>query len=410
MTESAVVGAEITDWTEAGKPAPTTEVIAKVAIEVLRQAGLRPADLDAIISTTSAMPFGHSTFLTTSAQHMGHRLAGKIGSKGLQVINVSGACASAAAAFSIADSMIKSGKAKKVLVVGYDNSPRGFYFSFNSYLDTDMTIGYPLKVVGAVNPTYWAMWARRRAYEMGKPVEDIKEVMAIIKEELSKNGALNPHARYRRVFTAKEVLESPVVDDPLHLYMISAVSSGAGAVLLADMETARRLTDRPVKVAASAVGGPLYNEPSPRLTYFATAGGERAGRPFYEWRKPIEEAYRQAGITAEDLDFAEVHDTSLFHVINWIDQIMGWEREETDKLIRSRQFSREGKFPVNPSGGTTSFGEAVYAQALMEIYEIFKQLRGDAGERQIKKNAKIALATAYGAYGSYGAIVLERAW
>lgn len=410
MTESAVVSAAISDWVEAGKPAPTVEVVASVALEAMRRVGLRPADLDAVISTTSAMPFGHPTFLTTPAQHMGHRLAGKMGSNGLQVFNVSGACASAAAAFSIADSMIKSGKAKKVLVVGYDNSPRGFYFSFNSYLDTDMTIGYPLKVVGAVNPSYWAMWARRRAYEMGKPVEDIKELMAIIKEELSKNGALNPHARYKRVFTVKEVMESPIVDDPLHLYMISAVSSGAGAVLLADMDTARRLTDKPVKVAASAVGGPLHNEPSPRLTYFTTAGGRRAGKPFYEWRRPIEDAYRQAGMGAEDLDFAEVHDTSAFHVINWIDQIMGWEREETDRLIRGREFGRGGKFPINASGGTTSFGEAVYAQALMEVYEIFTQLRGEAGERQIRKEIKVGMATAYGAYGSYGAIILERAW
>jgi len=410
MTESAVIGAAITDWIEAGKPAPTAEIVAGVAMEALRQVGLRPADLDAIISTTSAMPFGSPAFLTTPAQHMGHRLAGKIGSNGLQVFNVSGACASAAAAFSIADSMVKSGKARKVLVVGYDNSPKGFYYSFNSYLDTDMAIGYPLKVVGAVNPTYWAMWARRRAYEMGKPVEDIKEVMAIVKEELSKNGALNPHARYKKIFTVKEVLESPVVDDPLHLYMISAVSSGAGAVLLSDMDSARKLTDKPVKVAASAVGGPLYNEPSPRLTYFATAGGKRAGKPFYEWRKPIEDAYRQAGIRPEDIDLAEVHDTCVFNTINWIDQIMGWEREETDRLIRSRQFGRDGRFPVNLSGGTTSFGEAVYAQALMEVYEVFRQLRGEAGERQVKKNAKIGLATAYGAYGSYGSIILERAW
>jgi hypothetical protein len=81
VTESAVVSAAISDWVEAGKPAPTVEVVASVALEAMRRVGLRPADLDAVISTTSAMPFGHPTFLTTPAQHMGHRLAGKMGSK-----------------------------------------------------------------------------------------------------------------------------------------------------------------------------------------------------------------------------------------------------------------------------------------------------------------------------------------
>ncbi len=410
MTESAVVSATITGWKSAGEPEPAAEILAQLAVKTLRSAGLRPADIDAIISTTSAMPFDHPSFLSTPAQHLAHRVAGKIGTHGIVSMNVSGACASAAAAFAIADSMIKAGRFKKVLVLGYDNSPRGFYYSFASYLDTDTMIGYPLKVVGAVNPTYWAMWARRRAYETGKSIEDIKELMATIKATLSQYGALNPYARYRKVFTVQDVLASPVVDDPLHLYMISAVSRGGGAVLITDMETARGLTDKPVKIAASTAGSPMYGEPSPRLTYFTTAGGKNAKPPFAEWRKPIEDAYRMAGITAEDIDIMEVHDTSAFHVINWIDQAMGWEREETDKLIRSGETRRNGKLPINLSGGTSSFGEAVYAQALMMIYELLLQLRGQAGERQAKKDLKTGMLTAYGAYGSYGTIILEKAW
>jgi len=191
--------------------------------------------------------------------------------------------------------------------------------------------------------------------------------------------------------------------------MISSVSTGAGATVIMDMEMAKRITDRPIKIAASSVGGPIYGEPSPRLVYFATAGGERATKPFTEWRKPIENAYKQAGITAEDVDIMECHDTSCFHTINWIDQAMGWEREETDKLIREGQTRHNGKLPVNLSGGTSSFGEAVMCQALMMINELFLQLRGEAGERQAHRAMKIGLCTAYGAYGSYGAIIVERA-
>jgi len=411
MSESAIVSTAITDWTEAGKAIPSPiDRLANVAIESLRKAKIRPRDLDAIITNTTALPFDDASYITISAQHFAHRLAEKIGSHGVRCMNVCAACASGAIALATADAMIKAGLAKTVLVGGVDNSPRGFYFQGPSILDSDLAVSYPHKVVGITNPSYWAMWARRRAYEMGKSVEDIKELMALVKEIHSEYGALNPHARYKKLFTAKEVLNSPVVCDPLHLYMISAVSSGAGATVIMDMEKARKITDKPVKIAASTVGSTVYGEPSPRLVYFTTAGGERVKKPFIEWRKPIEAAYKQAGITADDIDILECHDTSCFHTINWIDQAMGWEREETDKLIRKRQIRHDGKLPVNLSGGTSSFGEAVMCQALVMIHELFQQLRGEAGERQATKKLKIGLCTAYGAYGSYGAIIVERAW
>jgi acetyl-CoA acetyltransferase len=411
MSESAIVSAAITEWTASGEPTPSLmDRLASVTIEALKRAKLRLRDIDAIIATTTALPFNDPSFITISAQHFAHRLASKIGSHGMKCINVCGACASTAIAFATADAMIKSGYMRTALVVGADNSPRGFYYQAPSILDADLATGYPHKVVGITNPSYWAMWARRRAYEMGKPVEDIKELMALVKVIHSEYGARNPYARYRKVFTVEEVLKSPVVCDPLHLYMIAATSSGAGAIVVADMERAKKLTDKPVKIAASAIGGPLSNEPAPRLVHFATAGGERAVKPFTEWRRTIEEAYKQAGITAEDVDIMEVHDTNCFNTINWIDQAMGWEREETDKLIRKGEIRHNGKLPVNLSGGTASFGEAVQCQALMMIRELFLQLRGEAGERQATKELKVGLCTAYGAYGSYGAIILERAW
>jgi acetyl-CoA acetyltransferase len=384
--------------------------LASVAVEALRRAKLRLRDVDAIIATTTALPFNDPSFITISAQHFAQRLASKIGSHGIKPINVCGACASTAIAFATADAMIKSGYIKTALVVGADNSPRGFYYQAPSVLDTDLATGYPHKAVGITNPSYWAMWARRRAYEMGKPVEDIKELMALVKAIHSEYGARNPYARYRRVFTVEEVLKSPVVCDPLHLYMIAATSTGAGAVVVTDMERAKKLTDKPVKIAASAISGPVYGEPTPRIIHFATAGGKRAIRPFTEFRRPIEEAYKMAGITPEDVDIMEVHDTSCFNTIMWIDQAMGWEREETDRLIRKGEIRHNGKLPVNLSGGVASFGEAVQCQALVMVHELFLQLRGEAGERQATKKLRIGLCTAYGAYGTYGAIILEKAW
>jgi acetyl-CoA acetyltransferase len=407
MTESAIVATEIADWRDAGSRTPPAEILAGLSVEVLRRAGLRPKELDAIVANTMALPFDSPSHITLNSQLLAHRVAEKIGALGAAALNVSAACASQMIAFSVANDMIRTGSARSVLVVGYDNSPRGFYYQSPSYLDSDLAAGYPHQVVGITNPDYWAMWARRRAYEMGKSVEDIKLLMARVKEELSRNGALNPHARYRRIFTKEEVLGSPVVADPLHLYMISAVSSGGGSALIMDAERAEKLVDDPVRIAASKVGGPAYDEPSPRLVNFSTAGGRRASRPFIEWRRTIEAAYKEAGVSAEDMDMMEVHDTSAFHVINWIDQAMGWEREETDRLIEEGGIGRRGRLPVNLSGGTSSFGEAVQSQALMMVHEMVLQLRGEAGERQAAKKLRRGLVTAYGAYGAYGAMVLE---
>jgi acetyl-CoA acetyltransferase len=192
--------------------------------------------------------------------------------------------------------------------------------------------------------------------------------------------------------------------------MICGISSGAGAAVITSKEKAQEHTDKPVDIAASEVGSPAHNEPSPRLVHFATAGGDRAGSPFVEWRKPIEAAYDTAGITADDLDIIECHDASSFHTLNWLDQIMGWERERTDQLVRDEEIGRDGELPVNLSGGSLSFGESVMSQGTMMVHELVQQFRGDAGDRQALNDPETGLCTMYGAYGAYGAIVLENGW
>jgi acetyl-CoA acetyltransferase len=303
--------------------------------------------------------------------------------------------------------MIRAGSLDTVLVGGIDNSPSGFYYQGASSLDDDLAVSYPHEAVGITNPGYWAMWARRRAHEMGSSVEELKETMSIVKEVQSQSGTNNPRALYDQEFSREEVMESPPVCDPLHLYMISGVSTGGGAIIVTSEEKAEDITDDPVSITASEVGSPHYNEPTPRLIHFATAGGERADSAFVEWKKPITEAYKNAGISSEDIDIIECHDTSCFHTINWIDQIQDWERERTDELIRSEEFDRHGTLPVNLSGGTSAFGESVMSQGYMMIHELVQQLTGSANKRQATNDPQTGLCTAYGAYGSYGATILE---
>lgn len=408
---SSIVSTALTKWKEAGDDEPAAvDQLTEAAGSALEKADIQSTDLDAIICNTTALPFDDDAHLAISSQHFAHRLADQIGTHGAQCINVAAACASASIALSTADAMIRAGNLETVLVGGVDNSPEGFYYQGPSTLDSDLTVSYPHDMVGITNPGYWAMWARRRAHEMDTSIEDIQELMALVKEMQSQYGAENPAARFDQTFSKDQVLDSPMVCDPLRLYMISSVSNGAGAAVVTSKEKAKELTDKPVDIAASEVGSPIYSEPSPRLVHFATAGGERAGSPFTEWRKPIEAAYNRADVTPDDVDIIECHDTSCFHTINWIDQIMGWERERTDQLIRDRETTRDGELPVNLSGGTASFGEAVMSQGTMMVHELVQQLRGDAGSRQATNDPETGICTAYGAYGSYGATLLESGW
>jgi acetyl-CoA acetyltransferase len=411
MTQSSIVSTGLTDWTEAGTTEPTgIDRLLRAATSALEEAGMRASDLDAIICNTTALPFDEEQHITLSSQHFAHRLADQLGVYNAECLNVSAACASTAIALDTADAKIKTGSLDTVLVAGFDNSPEGFFYQGPSTLDTDRTVSYPLEAVGIPNPAYWGMWARRRAHDMGTSVEELKDVMATVKEIQSRNAANNPRARYTDEFSREAVLDSPVVVDPLHLYMICAISSGAGAAVVTSKETAREHTDQPVDLAASEVGSPVHSEPAPRLVHFSTAGGERADSPFVEWRQPIEAAYETAGITPDDLDIIECHDASSFHTLNWLDQILGWDPERTDQFVRDEEIDRDGELPVNLSGGSLSFGESVMSQGTMMLHELVTQLRGNAGERQALNAPETGLCTMYGAYGAYGAIILENGW
>jgi acetyl-CoA acetyltransferase len=408
MTQSSIVSTGLTEWIEAGSAEPPAiDRLLDAVTSALDRADIKPSELDAIICNTTALPYDEEQHIPLSSQHFAHRLADKLGTHSAECLNVSAACASTAITLDTADTKIQTGSVDTVLVAGVDNSPEGFFYQGPSTLDTDKAISYPLETVGIPNPAYWGMWARRRAHEMGTSIEDLKGVMAKVKEIQSRNASNNPKSLYTDEFSKEEILDSPVVTDPLHLYMICAISSGAGAAVVMNKKKAEEHTDHPVDIVASEVGSPVYSEPAPRLVHFATAGGDRAGSPFVEWRKPIEAAYDAADITADDLDIIECHDASSFHTLNWLDQIMGWDRQKTDQFVRDEEIDRDGELPVNLSGGSLSFGESVMSQGTMMVHELVQQIRGDAGDRQAHNSPETGLCTMYGAYGAYGAIILE---
>jgi len=117
-------------------------------------------------------------------------------------------------------------------------------------------------------------------------------------------------------------------------------------------------------------------------------------------------AYEQSGIGPEDVDFLELPDNSSWHYLQYLEILDFAKPGEADKLLWDGETMIGGKIPTCPSGGLASFGEASAAQGALQIYELVKQLRGDAGERQVK-NAKVGMAQTYGAGGNSATVILK---
>jgi acetyl-CoA acetyltransferase len=243
---------------------------------------------------------------------------------------------------------------------------------------------------------------KKRMAEHGSTEEDL----ARVKVKNSCHGALNPYARYRKVFTVEEVLGSPMVCDPLRLYEICATSDGAAAVVLATVDYAERLDGPTVKLAACSLASGQFGDPALRIPLISAVSDENATAPrLSESKLAAERAYEQAGLGPEDMDFVEVPDNSSWHELQYLETMGFCKPGESERLLREGVTSLGGSLPVCPSGGFSSFGEATMAQGLLQVVESTWQLRGTAGDRQVE-GARIGMTQVYGAQGNNSACIL----
>lgn len=377
------------------------ELVTEPTLDALEDAGVDWKDIEMLAS--GCWPWGGTG---SSSLSLGNRLAEKFGETGIPIVNVYAACATPTTSIREGVMRIENGECDIALVVGVDKSPEGFFTTSSE----DPTDEYFLRsyMVGATNPTYWALEARRRMEKIGTTEEHI----AMVKEKNSKHASLNPNARYQKVFTVDDILDSPMVADPLHLYEIGATSDGAAAVVLCNMDKAYEYTDEPVEVLGAATGTSKYSDPAIRIPYLCcnTAEGsytETFSKKYSEIRSASQRAFERAGVDPGDLDVLELHDTCSYNEIPYSEVVLDLEAGEGDRLLEDGETELGGNIPINPSGGTSSLGEAVAAQGIAQIYELIQQLRGNAGERQVE-DAEIGLGQTYGAYGNSSVTILRR--
>ena len=394
MSDERILGVGMHPWGKWGRNFAEYGVVAARA--ALADAGLDLSDVQ-YLAAGNTMRNGYPGYVS------GSTLAQALGWSGLPVSSSYAACASGAVALEAARARIRAGQADVALVLGADTAPKGFFGPLPGDRPEDPD-WLRFHVLGATNPTYFALYARRRMECYGATAKDF----AAVKVKNSRHGLANPNARYRKLFTEDEIAESPIVADPLRLVDICATSDGAAAVVLtsADYAAAHTATAKSVRVAAVSTVTPTYPNTSLDMPDIATDSGVGAPPPPRSFRDSIAHAaYEEASLGPSDLSCAEVYDLSTALELDWYENIGLCEPGGAEALLHSGATSLGGRVPVNPSGGLASFGEAIPAQALAQICELTWQLRDEAGERQVE-NARVGLAINQGLFGHGSCVIL----
>ena len=279
-------------------PEETYEEIGRhAARESLKDASIGWKDIEAAYCSTMYLP-----------ATAGARIMRPLGATGIPICDVEAACASGGVAIKQAIQGLQAGEYETVLVLGVEKMPRGFMDPLMLYARWQVEMGM------STNPSYWAMRARRHMYEHGTTELHIAKVA--YKSHL--NSVNNPYAMYRKEFSLEEIVNSPLVCDPIRLLEICAPNEGAAAVVLATRDKARRLGARKaVTVAACTHTLALYSAdfrvPLDSISATMTNPGptERTSRL----------AYEKAGIGPDDINLFEVQDTDAFCEVEIYEQL-----------------------------------------------------------------------------------------
>ena len=393
--EIAVLGAGMHPWGKWGRN--FVEYGVEAARTALADAGVEWRDIQ-FVAGADTMRNGYPGYVS------GATFAQALGWSGAQVASSYAACASGVTALATARAQILAGFCDVALVVGADTTPKGFLAPSDGDRPEDPD-WLRFRLLGATNPSYFALYARRRMDLYGATERDFAKV----KVKNAQHGLNNPNARYRKAVTEDEVLASPIVASPLHLLDICATSDGGAALVVSSMEYARsRGIGAPVRVRGISTVTPRFPNTVIEMPNFAPDSSSALAPPALTFRDSITAAaYEEAGVGPDDLSLAEVYDLSSALELDWYENIGLCKAGEAERLINDGDTVLGGKgVTVNASGGLACFGEAVPAQAIAQVCEITWQLRGQATGRQVE-NATAGVTVNQGLFGHGSSVVLS---
>lgn len=315
---------------------------------------------------------------------VGMRVFGELGQRGIPITNVELACASSSRAIMHAADMIRAGAVETAMVIGVEKMQRGM-LAVGGAGATNYASLMGLNVM----PAAYAMMAQRHMALYGTKPEHFAQVSV----KSHRNALHNPYAQYRIALTLEEVLNSRMVCDPLTLYQCCPTSDGASAVILASRRFARKRARSFVRLRAWAGGSPMYNPDAESLGEGPTALVARR-------------AYATAGVGPEDIDVTQVHDAFTPGEILTIEELGYVKPGEGGPFVWEGGTEITGRCPVNTDGGLLSRGHPMGATGGAMVTEIVRQLRGQAGPRQVP-GARVGLVHNAG-IGGVNVLVFDR--
>lgn len=333
------------------------DLAGEASSSALGDAGLETGEVDLVVMANSmAGLLQDQESVRGQVVFAGSPLVGK------PLVNVENACASSSSGIQVATWALLAGAARFVLVVGVEKlfhpDKSATFRALASASDA------PRQAPGrqSMFMDFYARRARHHMREYGTSVEQL----AAVSVKNRRHGALNPLAQFRKEVSAAEVLAARMVADPLTLPMCSPVSDGAAALVLT-----RR---RHVASGAAAVS----------VRGLGLSSGDNRGPEYKTIRHTAEAAYRHAGLAPRDVDVVELHDATSIAEIEACEALGLAERGQGGPLVISGATSLGGTVPVNPSGGLLSRGHPVAATGAAQLVELTWQLRGEAGDHQVR--------------------------
>jgi acetyl-CoA C-acetyltransferase len=303
--------------------------------------------------------------------HLAPYIAGAMGITGVPATRFEAACASSGSAFFHAVSSVAAGFYDVVLVGGVEKMTSQTTPKVTEILAGAGDMSGEGRA-GATFPALFAMIARRHMYEYGTK----REHLAAVAVKNHANGAKNPQAHMRKVITMEQALNGKPISDPLTVYDCSLISDGAAAVMIAPLERASEFTAKPVRVLGIAqTSDQVALDQKDDITMFRAVN--QAG----------EKAYKMAGVTPQDIQFAELHDCFTIAEIIATEDLGFVKKGDGGPYALEGRTCLKGERPVNASGGLKSKGHPVGATGVGQICDVVTQIRGEAGEGQIERHS-----------------------
>ena len=373
----AIVGMGCTKFGERWGDSPE-DLLVEAAQEAYKDAGIEAKDIKA--AWLGTMLSGWS----------GQPLAKALKLDYIPISRVENFCATGTDAFRNACFAVACGAYDMVMVAGVEKlKDTGFTGLASPFILPNTNVDAP-----SPPPAQFALAATAYFHKYGLSLEKGKEVLSRIAVKNHHNGSLNPKAHFQREITLEQAMKAPMIAWPLSLYDCCGVSDGAAIAIITRPEIAKTIRNDYVLVKGMglAVGGDQGTLRDDSQFHF-----------FPENVSAAKQAYAEAGITnpRKQINIAEVHDCFTITELIIMEDLEFSPRGQAAKDVEAGTFSLEGELPVNTDGGLKCFGHPIGASGIRMMYEVYKQLQGKAGPRQVK-DAKIGLTHNLGGYpGSF---------